>query len=354
MRLAEFIRSNMPAIIVDWQDFAESLAPSAGMTKRQLKDHIEQIMAFIADDIESNQSHPEQLAKSRGLGARDTITDTAAETHGSRRHDDGFDIVEMVSEYRALRASIIKLWTAVKRDLTDDDLLDLTRFNEAIDQALAESVVRFSHRVDAAKDLLLGVLGHDIRSPLGTIHMSAALMTRLGPLNERQATLVEQIEASTVRVRHIVTDLLDLARARLGTGLPVHPAPMSLSSLAERMVAEASVQNPERPIALECSGELEGNWDELRLGQVLSNLIANAIQYGKAGTGITVTLTGEVETVTTAVHNEGPPIPRSQLNTIFNSFTRGRTETASPDAAGTSNLGLGLFIADEIVKGHYG
>ncbi len=98
--------------------------------------------------------------------------DTAAEVHGTVRHDNGYNIMEMVSEYRALRARIIKLWTNQNRLLSDEDVVDLTRFNESIDQALSESVAKFSEKVDQSKDLLLGVLGHDIRNPLATIHMS--------------------------------------------------------------------------------------------------------------------------------------------------------------------------------------
>jgi signal transduction histidine kinase len=106
----------------------------------------------------------------------------------------------MVSEYRALRSSVIKLWTNSNRTLSDAEVVDLVRFNEAVDQALAESVVKFTEKVDYSKDLLLGILGHDIRSPLGAMSMCAQLMPRVGTLNEKQAQLTTQMVDCGTRI----------------------------------------------------------------------------------------------------------------------------------------------------------
>lgn len=185
MRLSDFIRENRPAIIQEWQDFARTLQPY--LTDLELDDHIDEILSFIADDIESSQTIVEQFEKSQGRQIDQSPgIDTAAQTHAVARHKDGFDIVEMISEYRALRASVTKLWSVERNVLTDEDVADLGRFNEAIDQALAESVVRFTLNVEKAKDLLLGVLGHDIRSPVAAIQSGADLMPRLGPINAQQ------------------------------------------------------------------------------------------------------------------------------------------------------------------------
>lgn len=353
MTLSQFIRTSSKDIIGEWENFAQSLSPASGMTRLQLKDHIEQILFFIARDLEAPQSSKEQFDKSRGLADLQPAPDTAAEIHGTLRHDDGYDIMEMVSEYRALRASIIKLWTRQNNVLSDKDVIDLTRFNEAIDQALAESVVKFSQKVDQSKDLLLGVLGHDIRSPLATIHMSAELLKRMETPNERQLVLLTQIESSTARVRSIVTDLLDLARARLGTGIPLIKAPMSLSELCLGIINEMRIQHPERPFDVKIEAEVKGNWDRIRLGQVISNLLGNAVQYGRQDTPITVTLKSTASAVHISVHNHGEPIPRSHLESIFESFTRAPASGDSAEPA-PQNLGLGLFISREIVNAHGG
>lgn len=262
MRLSQFIRENRAAISQEWQDFARTLPPGGGMTQLQLANHLDRILTFIADDIESAQSAVEQFDKSRGHQVDQSPgLDTAAQTHASLRHKDGFDIVEMVSEYRALRASISKLWARARKTLTEQDLDDLGRLNEAIDQAVAESVLRFTKDVDHAKGLLLGVLGHDIRGPVGAIQTASDLVVRSGPVNSQQVQLLEHIKASADRVQLIVQDLLDLARSKAGQGLPLKKATCSLSTLTDRIVEETRLRYPGREIYLILPGRIEGYWD---------------------------------------------------------------------------------------------
>jgi signal transduction histidine kinase len=317
-----------------------------------LRDHIDEILSFISDDLETDQTKAQAVKKSHGKSdSTEAYVDTAAEAHGDLRHDDGFDIVQMVSEYRALRSSVIKLWTASQRLLDNSDVEDLTRFNEAIDQALAESVVKFTAKVDYSRDLLLGVLGHDLRNPLGAISLGSVLLPRLGALNEKQTAVATTIETSSHRMTRIISDLLDLARARHGTGLPVVPKPLDLADLSRQIVDETKIQNPDRDIDLQIIGAVEGEWDRTRLGQMFSNLLGNAVQYGHKSTPIRVTIKGLKSSVCVVIHNQGPPIPAAQLATLFHSFTRG---TEAHATTGGSNLGLGLFITSEIVKSHAG
>src|SRR6202044_3565628 len=117
----------------------------------------------------------EQLKKSQGEKKKSS-SPTAAETHAALRLAGGFNIDQMVSEYRALRASVIKLWSVVNTHMNSVDIIDLTRFNESIDQELAESVSHFTQKVGYSKDLFIGILSHDLRSPLNVIAMSAQLM----------------------------------------------------------------------------------------------------------------------------------------------------------------------------------
>ena len=353
MRLADFIRENKHSIISDWESFAKTLSPAAHMTTFQLRDHIEQILSFIAEDIESPQTARQQIRKSHGENDSLDVEDSAAEIHGNIRHDEGFDIVQMVSEYRALRSSVIKLWTNANRTLSDKDVVDLTRFNESIDQALAESVVKFTQRVDYSKDLLLGVLGHDIRSPLGAMSMCAQLMPRVGTLNEKQQELTSQIIDSGTRISDIISTLLDLTRARVGTGLPILKAPMDMGVMARKVVDEMQVQHSDRTILVEITGDVQGEWDITRIGQLFSNLIGNAMQYGTKTVPIDVLIKGDSLGVIISIHNAGVPIPSKQLTTLFNSFTRGENNS-NHHGAGNSNLGLGLFITKEIVLAHDG
>lgn len=352
--LSEFIRSNITPITEDWESFAETLTPAAdNMTHVQLRDHIKEIVSFIADDIESSQTNKEQKDKSQGNADRPNHH-TIGAIHGGLRFGDGFDIIQMVSEYRALRASITKLWRKSHQLVTDVDLDDLTRFNESVDQLLAESLRRFMERLDHSRDLILGIIGHDIRNPLGAIKMSAELIPMTGVLNDKQERLASQIVGSSLRINQIVGDLLDLTRARVGTELPIHKAFMDINTIAAQLVTEMRAQHPQSEITLETTGNTEGEWDSIRLGQVFSNLIGNAVQYSPAGSSITVRVQGNAQEVILSVHNKGTPIPPAVLGTIFNFLVRAKETDTAQNMEDSMHLGLGLYIVKQIVLSHGG
>jgi signal transduction histidine kinase len=127
----------------------------------------------------------------------------------------------MAAEYRALRASVIRLWTTSVGALEAADIEDLTRFDEAIDQSLAESVLRFNEDVEGAKETFLAILGHDLRTPLGAIRTSAVFMLETGELEEPYRPLTTRIADSARRSVTMVGDLLDFTRSHLGGGIPI-------------------------------------------------------------------------------------------------------------------------------------
>jgi len=150
----QFIRSDTKSIVSEWENFAQTLVPaSEDMTPLALRDHIKEILAFIANDIESAQTESEQIEKSHGEKPR-KLNPSAAETHAALRHAGGFNMDQMVSEYRALRASVIKLWGAQLTAATDLDISDLTRFNESIDQALTESICDYTKKTRSFQKLV--------------------------------------------------------------------------------------------------------------------------------------------------------------------------------------------------------
>lgn len=148
--LARFIRKNLGPITEEWWSFAKTIAV-AGTSDLVLRNHIHPILFFIADDIESSQTEKQQIRKSQGKS--DKNPDSPGAIHATLRYDIGFNMVEMVSEYRALRATVVKLWTKSRIVLTDADVLDLIRFNEAIDQLLAQSVASFMEKVPSSNRL---------------------------------------------------------------------------------------------------------------------------------------------------------------------------------------------------------
>jgi signal transduction histidine kinase len=355
MRLAKFILENRELILREWEEFARTCAPASGtMDVAALRDHADQMLTVIATDLGTPQGHRDQSEKSRGLAEKEVgAIATAAEEHGAGRAESGFSVEQMVAEYRALRASVLRLWRMSNDEWLPEDVQDLIRFNEAIDQSLAESVTRFTDDLEQSKETFLAILGHDLRTPLGAISTSARFMLELGELEEPYRTLIDRIANSSSRTIEMVGDLLDFTRSRLG-GIPVTPAEMNMGRVARHTVDEILSAHPGSDIGLETIGELRGCWDEDRIGQALSNLIGNAVQHGVEGTKVSVKVRGEDDHVEIAVHNHGVIARPEQLDGLFNPLKK-RSESRSAWGQGpTGSLGLGLYIAERIVNAHHG
>jgi len=145
MRLFDFLARNKESILSSWEDFARTIEPPAlTMDKEALRDHAGQMLDTIIADMQSPQSQPQQDAKSWGRGVRPDTGPSYAEIHAGQRLYMGYTIDQLVSEYRALRASVLKLWLVSSEVVLETDPDDVMRFHEAIDQALAESVAHFS------------------------------------------------------------------------------------------------------------------------------------------------------------------------------------------------------------------
>jgi K+-sensing histidine kinase KdpD len=258
----------------------------------------------------------------------------------------------MMAEFRALRASVIKLWRAEWANTETGDILpDLLRFNEAIDQVMAESLSRFTDRVNHSGSLFIGTLVHDFRGPLAAVHDSAQALVTRGKLDDKQVKLVSQIETGTSRISRLVSNLIDAVRIRLGKGMPIAPAPMDIGTAVQEAAKEAQAAHPGRKLLIETSGDLEGEWDRARVGQVLSNLIGNAVLHGLKTSAIAVAAKGAGQEVTLSVHNEGA-IPPDALATVFDLLPRGEDEDQIQSEK--ARLNLGLFITKEIVTAHGG
>ena len=323
------------------------------MDRVALRDHAAAMLADIVTDLRTSQTPAEQSAKSKGELAPDgSNSDTAAEVHGAGRAESGFTTGEMVAEYRALRASVLRLWTAAQGTLTGSDLNDLMRFNEAIDQALAESVSRFSDDVDRSREMFVAILGHDLRNPLNTVLMASQFMLDTGELIEPHTTMTRRIVRSAKRMNGMTGDLLDFARSRLGAGIPVLRQPMDLGQEAVHAIEEVKVAYPSRTVHLDASGELRGEWDAARLRQLLSNLLGNAMEYGAREGIIRVTLRGAADQITLAVHNNGTAIPSAQVPKLFDPFKR--LSGSGAELRNATGLGLGLYIAEQVVHAHGG
>jgi signal transduction histidine kinase len=267
------------------------------------------------------------------------------------RHTVGFDLVQMTSEFRHLRACVIRMWVSSLEVPDLAYLQDMIRFNEAIDEALAESTAAYAEQVNHSRDLFLAILGHDLRAPLQAVSMSTELLLRKATLEGDALTCAINIKRGARHMAVMVSDLLELVRSRLGKSLPIEPKPMDLADAAHAAIAEACAGNPECDPIVKVVGDTHGVWDAGRLDQLLQNLIGNALQHGLNKRDVTVTVTGEPDSVRLTVHNFGVPIPDDAIPTLFDPLVRSASEDLGQP---TTSLGLGLFIVKEVVDAHGG
>ncbi len=201
-------------------------------------------------------------------------------------------------------------------------------------------------RVEQAREQFIGILGHDLRNPLAAISMGVEL---LGDLPPPYAGVVQRIGRSAHRMEAMIRDVLDFARGRLAGGIPVTLKRCDLRVVCDQVVQEMRQAYPTKTITLDVAGDLCGELDQNRVEQVFSNLIGNAVTHG-AGV-IQVTAQAEGDEIVTTVRNGGRPIPAAVVATLFEPFTRDPEQVAG---AGGKGLGLGLYIASEIVRAHRG
>lgn len=352
MRLSGFILENIRSIVSAWEDFARTMEiPGKALSTTALRDHAEEMLREIAADLNEPQSEQEQFDKSQGRGVTDL--DDGARSHASARLMSGFTLDQVVAEFRALRASVMQLWSLESQKDPETHVEDIVRFNEAIDQALALSIASYTEAVQASRNIFLGILGHDLRTPLNAILLGADLLLRTDDLGTRSTKISSRIYASVKRASRIVGDLLDFTRSQVGPGLPINRVQTDVVPLCERIIDESEMVYPDVAVVLDSAASAVGDFDGARLEQVLSNLIGNAIQHGDRNAPITVKLCITDQELQFSVHNFGSPIPPAILPTIFNPMGRYSTQ-ASTDYGPYASLGLGLFIAAQVVESHDG
>jgi hypothetical protein len=349
MRLAAFIRANIEPISVEWERFAATLLPEEEFSASVLRNSIASLLSEIAADMDEDQTSEEQHEKSEGHPDRSNFTKGAVVQHALARIQMGLSIRQFISEFRALRATVIRLWreTSLK---SDEAVNDLIRFNEAIDQVLGEGAITYTEEVDRSRELFLGMLGHDLRNPLAAISGLAELQLR-SKTPERHAQCASQILVSTRRMSHMINDLLELARVRLGSGITIQPAPTCIRCICKSVMEEMQAAYPKRAFQLKGDDEVPGAWDENRLSQLVSNLVSNAVQHGVSNSTVTITTKSESGGVEVSVHNEGIPIPPDKIPKLFDSFYQLNNKQAETDH---TSLGLGLYICKQIVTAHGG
>ena len=354
MKLSRFILSNMEEILGEWKEFARTLvSPGHPMPESELQDHARKMLQAIAADMETIESTQQKKAKSIDEVSQVTGAESAASTHGSLRQVSGFTVPQVTAEFRAMRASVLRLWMEKSTRASKANTEEILRFNEAIDQALQESAIRFSDQSNRTRDTFLAILGHDLRSPLATMTMAGAFLVRPTIDQANTIQIGARIARSAATMTTMVNDLLEYARTQLGGNIPIRPVLADIVEICQLAVEEASAAHPDCVFQLAAAGESIGDYDKARLAQVFSNLLNNAAQYKGDKTPVTISAFGDKEATIVQVKNYGPEIPRASLAAIFDPLVQLSVADDQKGPANTS-LGLGLFIAREITKSHGG
>jgi len=378
MRLADFILANVEPILQEWEDFARSIwsdTSAGGSDPATLRDHAGAILLATVPDMKAPQTKGQQSSKSKGEGDAGHLSDgvdSASEQHGADRVASGFDLAAVVAEYRALRASVLRLWHESGPTADLRDIEDVTRFNEVIDQSLAEAVEGYTRQVDQhrealvianaaraasdslnrANDEFLAVLSHELRTPLSAIVTWVNMLRRGIPDAEVLAKGLDVIARSTKAQVRLIEDVLDLSRIVSGK-LALDLQRCELVGIVKAAVDAVRPTAAARNITLDVQLNLSADHaaiDATRMQQVVGNLLDNALKFTPVGGRVGVTLSSEPSEVRIEVNDTGDGINAAVLPHIFDPFRQADSSTRRM----TGGLGLGLSIVKHVVEAHGG
>lgn len=354
MKLDHFLNEHIEEILSEWEAFSLTLVPAATLSNLALRNHAKGILQAIALDIETSQNPEQQYQKSRGNAPHLVgSAQSAASSHGVHRQANDFSLLQLCAEFRALRATVLRLWMPWLGVMTEEISNQMVRFNEAIDQALAESIVTYTSKADQTRELFLAILGHDLRMPLFSMRLAGETLKKPSLSAAQIDETGDRIRRSTRLMNSMVADLLGYTRTQLGSGMPIVPALMDVKTVCESALEDASAAHPESRFELQATGGTTGIFDGVRLHQLFANLLFNAAQYGARDKPVVLGIHGDGQGVTVQVTNQGQPIPAASLAAIFKPLVQ-LPEDGEQDERPRTSLGLGLFVAREIAEAHGG
>ena len=222
-----------------------------------LRDHAEQMLRFIAAYIETEQSESQWFAKSLGHPDESSGGLSASQEHGLARATERFTVDEMTSEYRALRASVTRMWLG-HPDADVDAARQLVRFNEAIDQLLAESMKQFIAKESQDTEMFTAVIGHDLRNPLNAVAVAAQLLGSSETMSTHDREILNRIQDAVSRQGRLLDQLSDFSRLRLGGLRQIERVEYDVHDLCSNVVNELRLTDPN--IELTRSGDTRDRW----------------------------------------------------------------------------------------------
>jgi signal transduction histidine kinase len=371
MRLSQFITENLEAILQEFEDFARSHTKAGEtMDVLALRDDGEGILGVIALDLQKPQTLHAQKRKATGdAPSAPWAPETPAEQHGSERANSAFSLEETVSEYRALRASVLRLWIAAG-DVEADaaTLRDIIRFDEAIDQALAESMSRYSLEIERlleermaedqrveeglarVKADFLRVVSHELRTPLNAIAgYSSILRTGIsGPTTPAQEDVLGRMKQAEEHLLGVIEGILDFQGTSTATTYEMAESSVeaAIAGLDSIVDPTASTHGVDFDIDIRANGTRL--WVDLtKVRQILLNLVSNALRFTPSGGRVWLDYVETTEHSCLRVHDTGKGIPSEMLEAIFEPFVQldmGLTREQG-------GIGLGLSISRQLAEG---
>ena len=237
--LPDFIEKNREAILQEWDSFARSLDTERTMSPETQRDHAAQMLDAIANDMRTPESLVSKEQKGKGLSPDNSPElKTAGHEHAIARLAEQFSLSELVSEFRAIRASVLRLWARQHPNADDYHLNDIVRFNESIDEILAASSQSYATRINEARNVIIGILAHDLRNPIHSITLGGRYLLQSNATDANGIKTVARMQRAASRMSELVNNLLDYARTSLGDSIPVSPEATTMNAVCSRAIEE--------------------------------------------------------------------------------------------------------------------
>jgi signal transduction histidine kinase len=328
--VADEVRRRSMKIADLWEARVRQLSELAHMSRPVLFDHMFELVEGLAAWIEGQEDIAQRSF------------DALLEGHAVQRLGHGVSIETLIHEYSILRSVLLVELLAVPS--SDQVRASLVRLDQGFDLAVGNSLRYYEQAREQQRERFIGVLGHDLRQPLGAIRTSAELLAHVQAPDDIRS-IAARVERSCGRMSRLIDDVLDFARARLGSGIPIDPALHDMAEICRAAVDEVTAAHPGRTIGVDLQGDLRGPFDRERILQALSNLLTNAIEHGTGGLDVRAHESPDHLSVIVEVVSHGVTIPQELQRRIFDAFA-----TTSPQRG----LGLGLYIVQQIAHAHGG
>lgn len=361
-RISSLLQQHHELLIEQWIALvlSDPEVPEAHrLSEEALRDHIPRLLARMHDLLMAETTKLTAASAVRSSVIRGSVA-SPAQAHAHHRFANGYTLGHALREMTHFRATVVDLCGKEGARLEGQEAKLLQAM---IDAALTTVAVEMEHaarnELEVERERLrqevefrerfMGILGHDLRNPLSAVINAATLLQESEYIPTSERWIVDRIAASADRMTRMISDLLDVTRARSGGRLPVRPAPTDLRVICLQVTEELKMVHQGRSILISSRGDTTGEWDADRIAQLVQNLVSNALDYSAAESSIRVAVHGRPGVALLRVHNSGPAIPPDLARTIFEPFQRGEDETRASDG-----LGLGLFIAHQIATSHGG